>query len=69
MRGAVSRWFDKQGWGFIKDDSGVEYFAHYSYLNFDATGKKNLIVGEEAIFDATVSSKGPMAINIRRVEQ
>jgi CspA family cold shock protein len=55
----------QKGWGFIKDeDTGTEYFCHFSAILMD--GYKKLDVGDEVTFDVETGPKGkPQACNVR----
>ena len=53
-----------KGFGFIKDDSGKEYFFHQSAVYGE--GLDNLREGDSVEFDIGVGPKGPRAENVRR---
>lgn len=62
----VVKWFsDKRGYGFITDeDTGVEYFVHYSAIVSDHKFKK-LADGQHVTFSLDTSNvKGPVAIDV-----
>ncbi len=52
-----------RGFGFIKDDSGQEYFFHRSET---AGAFDTLEQGEVVLFNPQASSKGPRAHQVRR---
>ena len=56
MRGTV-RWFNtKRGYGFLTDQSGVDYFVHYSEITGE--GFKKLRAGEPVKFLAGEDGQG-----------
>lgn len=65
-RGAV-KWFDAQkGFGFIERSDGSDIFVHYS--DIEGKGFRTLTEGQKVKFQVTQSSKGPQAVNVRRVK-
>lgn len=62
VRGTV-KWFNEaKGYGFIKQESGPDVFAHFSAIQGD--GFKTLAEGQEVEFTVTQGQKGPQAENI-----
>jgi cold shock protein len=53
-----------KGFGFIKDDTGKEYFFHQSAVYGE--GLENLREGDSVEFDIGEGPKGPRAENVRR---
>src|SRR5687768_1208828 len=53
-----------KGFGFIKDDTGKEYFFHQSAVYGE--GLDNLREGDTVEFDVGEGPKGPRAENVRR---
>ncbi len=53
-----------KGFGFIKDDTGKEYFFHQSAVSGE--GLDNLREGDSVEFDIGEGPKGPRAENVRR---
>jgi len=53
-----------KGFGFIKDDTGKEYFFHQSAVYGE--GLDNLREGDSVEFDIGEGPKGPRAENVRR---
>jgi CspA family cold shock protein len=53
-----------KGFGFIKDDTGKEYFFHQSAVFGE--GLENLREGDSVEFDVGEGPKGPRAENVRR---
>ncbi len=48
VRGTV-KWFNvNRGYGFITDESGTDYFVHYSAIQAD--GFRKLKAGQEVLF-------------------
>jgi len=59
------KWFnEKKGFGFIKREDGEDLFVHYSSIDMD--GFKNLIEGDEVIFDIEETDRGLQARNVKR---
>ena len=59
VKQGVVKWFSSQkGYGFITDEGGVDYFAHYSQIK--AEGFKNLKQGEAVNFVAVPGKDGKM---------
>lgn len=57
------KWFNKsKGFGFIKQDSGSDVFAHFSAIKTD--GFKTLVEGQQVQFIVTQGCKGPQAEKI-----
>lgn len=72
MQGIVKNIIGNKGFGFIRDQSGVEYFfhreeynGHWDDLTADAELKRDSIRVE---FDPTTTSKGPRATNVTRLD-
>ncbi len=62
------KWFNKtKGFGFIKQDSGPDVFAHFSAILSD--GFKTLIDGQKVEFIVTKGPKGPQAENIVTIKE
>ena len=64
MTGRVQTIRVDKGFGFIKDDSGKEYFFHRSAVYGE--GLENLREGDSVEFDVREGPKGPRAENVRR---
>lgn len=61
------KWFNNsKGFGFILNSSGPDVFVHYSQIKGD--GYKTLREGDAVRFDLEQSPKGPLAINVMRIE-
>lgn len=57
------KWFNEaKGFGFIKQESGPDVFAHFSAIQGD--GFKTLAEGQKVQFTVTQGAKGPQAENI-----
>ena len=60
------KWFnDRNGFGFIRLDSGEDVFVHYSALQVD--GFKTLKEGENVEFEIVQGAKGPQAANVLKM--
>lgn len=66
--GKVVRKVEDRGFGFIRDDNtGVEYFFHYSAIQRDAGFDfASLRTGTEVEFEIGEGPKGPRAENVTR---
>mgnify|MGYP001014099327 FL=1 len=61
------KWFnEKKGYGFIETDGQGDVFVHYSAI--DGSGFRTLAEGEPVRFEVEQGSKGPQAVNVKRVE-
>jgi len=60
--GTIARLLIDKGFGFIRDDSGQEWFFHRSSVqgSFDQLNE-----GQRVAFDEEPSAKGPRAGNVR----
>ena len=60
--GTIKRLARDKGFGFIRDDSGQEYFFHRSAVegSFDSLSE-----GQRVSFNEEQSPKGPRASNVR----
>lgn len=57
------KWFNEsKGFGFIKQESGPDVFAHFSAIA--GSGFKTLTEGQKVEFTITQGQKGPQAENI-----
>jgi cold shock protein len=64
MTGTIRTLRVDKGFGFIKDDTGKEYFFHRSAVYGE--GLENLREGDGVEFDLGEGPKGPRAENVRR---
>ena len=65
MKGTVT-WFNaKKGFGFISDEEGNDVFVHFSALQMD--GFKVLDEGDEVEFEVIDGEKGPQAANVTKL--
>jgi len=60
--GTIKRLVRDRGFGFIKDDSGQEWFFHRSSVQGDF---EQLSEGQRVSFDEEASDKGPRAGSVR----
>lgn len=67
LRGTVL-WFDAgRGFGFLKRDDGEpDIFIHYTGIT--AYGYRQLLPGQRVKFVVVVGDKGPIATNVRVVD-
>lgn len=62
------KWFnDEKGWGFIKQEDGVDVFVHYSQISGE--GRRRLFEDELVQYDVKEGPKGLQAINVIRMQQ
>jgi len=69
MNSGIVKWFDdKKGYGFITgDDTGKEYFVHYSGIISEVKFKK-LKDGDKVTFDLQPNERGEVAVNVSLVK-
>ena len=68
MASGKVKWFDnKNGFGFIIQETGPEVFVHHSAIAGD--GFKTLEQGEVVRFEVVPSAKGPKARNVERLRR
>lgn len=62
MKGTITHFNDKRGFGFIEQEDGKgDMFVHIHNVE----GEKYLKVGDEVEFDIAPGVKGPEAINVK----
>lgn len=68
MNTGTVKWFnDSKGYGFIKDDSGLEdVFVHHSCLEMDCF--KTLTEGQRVIYQLLERPQGSQAMNVKAVK-
>ncbi len=65
MKGTV-KWFNNQkGFGFISVENGADVFLHYSGLAME--GFKSIEEGAAVEFDVVEGTKGPQAVNVKKI--
>jgi cold shock protein len=65
MTGTVKNINEDKGFGFIRDETGKEYFFHRSAVSGDEF--EDLRQGDRVEFDVGQGPKGPRAENVRRI--
>ena len=61
------KWFDNvKGYGFIEATEGKDIFVHYKQIQGD--GYKTLREGQEVEFELEEGPKGPLATNVKMLE-
>ena len=66
-RGSVTWFNETKGYGFIREDSGEEFFVHHSAIQCD--GFRTLAEGEVVEFEPVEDRKGKQAANVVRVRE
>jgi CspA family cold shock protein len=65
MKGTV-KWYDRvKGYGFLQTEDEKDIFIHRSSLEAPLT---NLETGQAVEFDVELREKGPVAVNVKKVE-
>ena len=65
-RGSV-KWFNEtKGYGFIREDSGEEFFVHHSAIQCE--GFRTLAEGEFVEFESVEDPKGKQAANVVKLQ-
>ena len=64
MTGTIKRLNTDQGFGFIRNETGQEYFFHQSAIYGE--GIADLREGDSVEFDIGEGPKGPRAENVKR---
>ena len=67
MTGTIARLLIDKGFGFIRDESGVEHFFHRSSVRRGAVFEL-LREGQRVEFSVEESTKGPRAGDVRLIE-
>lgn len=63
----VVKWFNNEkGYGFISCNGGDEVFVHHSNIK-EKGPNKDLHEGESVSFDIQQGEKGPMAVNVQKL--
>jgi CspA family cold shock protein len=66
MAQGTVKWFNaEKGYGFIAVDGGPDVFVHFSAIT--DTGYRTLEEGLRVEFDVVQGTKGPQAVNVRRI--
>lgn len=61
------KWFNNEkGYGFISCNGGDEVFVHHSNIK-EKGPNKDLHEGESVSFDIQQGEKGPMAVNVQKL--
>ncbi len=63
----VVKWFNNEkGYGFISCSNGDEVFVHHSNIK-EKGPNKDLHEGESVSFNIQQGEKGPMAVNVQKL--
>lgn len=63
----VVKWFNtSKGYGFIGREKAPDVFVHYSGIAGD--GYRNLNEGDRVEFTVVKGTKGPQAIDVKKIE-
>ena len=59
------KWFNgSKGFGFIEREDGPDVFVHYSAIQGEGDGFRNLQEGQQVEFTVEQGEKGPNAANV-----
>ena len=59
------KWFNgSKGFGFIEREDGPDVFVHYSAIQSEGDGFRNLQEGQQVEFTVEQGEKGPNATNV-----
>ena len=59
------KWFNgDKGFGFIEREGGKDVFVHYSAIQSQSAGFRNLQEGQKVEFNVEQGPKGPQASNV-----
>jgi len=64
-RGAVTWFNEMKGYGFIREETGEEFFVHHSAIQCE--GFRTLAEGEVVEFEPVEDQKGKQAANVVKV--
>lgn len=64
-RGAVTWFNETKGYGFIREETGEEFFVHHSAIQCE--GFRTLAEGEVVEFEPVEDQKGKQAANVVKV--
>ena len=64
-RGAVTWFNETKGYGFIREETGEEFFVHHSAIQCE--GFRTLAEGEVVEFEPVLGQKGKQAANVVKV--
>ena len=64
-RGAVTWFNETKGYGFIREETGEEFFVHHSAIQCE--GFRTLAEGEVVEFEPVEGQKGKQAANVVKV--
>ncbi len=65
LRGRVEWFNDQKGYGFIRAESGEEFFVHYTAIV--GTGFRSLSEGDAVEFEVVDARHGRQAANVRKL--
>ncbi len=65
-RGSVKWFSEAKGYGFIREDSGEEFFVHHSAIQ--AEGFRTLSEGQLVEFESVEDQKGKQAANVVKID-
>ena len=64
-KGVVRSFNEENGYGFIDSEDGGTLFVHYKEILMD--GFRTLKKGEQVSFEMVAGSRGPEAVQVRKV--
>lgn len=71
MRGTVRMWSESRGFGFVepegKKSGDRDVFVHFSGIEKNGSGRRNLSEGDRVEFEVEDTEKGLQAVRVRVV--
>ena len=65
LKGTVTWYNNRKGFGFISDENGNDIYVNQSGLNLQ--GDKTLEEGDVVEFEVVEEEKGPQAVNVTKL--
>lgn len=69
QNGIVRKWDEARGFGFLeldgKERGDRDVFVHFSGIERNGSGRRNLVEGDRVEFSVEQTEKGPQAMGVR----